>query len=367
MVPRRNGAMGSRCVWLAVAVLLAGCSNASQSQPAESPSPSEAVASASASPELSAEPSAAPSAEPAASNTPAPVAATLRGEYFVLPGNHPDVEHINVAGELMWYSSAGKHRVRLEKTVTQSLPFVFDSFYPDGRGADGGDNGFLAVHWNGCFTLPKAQSIGFNLGSDDDSWVFVDGNLVVDNGGVKPLADAPFQVAHLAAGSHVFDVFYADRHTSAAQLHLSTDFSVSPCPTAIPSPTAVPTVASAASLATQIKRTGRVVVYGIHFAFDKADIVKGSSAVLAEVAKVLRDDPALRLRIEGHTDNVGGAAYNRDLSQRRADAVKNYLVSKFAIAPDRLTTQGFGPDRPVASNTTSQGRYKNRRVELVRI
>lgn len=408
MVPRRNvcGAMGSRCVWLAVAVLLAGCSNASQSQSAESPSPPEAVASASASPELSAEPSAAPSAEPAASNPPAPVAATLRGEYFVLPGNHPDVEHdvdgsivtgllekhlgpdglpvvtkfgrtfkgasgpisdINVAGELMWYSSAGKHRVRLEKTVTQSLPFVFDSFYPDGRGADGGDNGFRAVHWNGCFTLPKAQSIGFNLGSDDDSWVFVDGNLVVDNGGVKPLADAPFQVAHLAAGSHVFDVFYADRHTSAAQLHLSTDFSVSPCPTTIPSPTAVPTVASATSLATQIKRTGRVVVYGIHFAFDKADIVKGSSAVLAEVAKVLRDDPALRLRIEGHTDNVGDAAYNRDLSQRRADAVKNYLVSKFAIAPDRLTTQGFGPDRPVASNTTSQGRYKNRRVELVRI
>jgi fibro-slime domain-containing protein len=317
-----------------------------------------------------------------------------------LPGKHPDVEHdvdgsivtglvakrlgpdglpvvtkfgrtfsgssgpitdVNAAGELMWYSTAGKHGVRSEKVVTQPLPFVFDTFFPDGRSADGGDNGYRAVHWSGCFMLPKAQSIGFNLGSDDDSWVFVDGALVDDNGGVKPLADAPFTVAHVAPGLHTFDVFYADRHTSAAQLHLSTDFPVSPCPTKAPA------VLSAVSLATQIKKTGHVAVYGIHFAFDKSDITKDSSAVLAEVAKVLRDDPSLRLRIEGHTDNTGDATYNRDLSQRRADAVKSSLVTKFAIAADRLTTQGFGPDHPVASNSTSAGRYKNRRVELVRI
>jgi fibro-slime domain-containing protein len=339
-------------------------------------------------------------------SSPALAGGSLTGAYFILPGTHPDVGHgaddkivtglvqkrlgpsglpivtafgrgfkgdsgpikdVDAAGQLMWYSTAGKNGVRREKIVEQRLPFSFDAFYPDGKSADGGSNGYLAVHWSGTFTLPKTESIGFSEGSDDDSWVFVDGRLVVDNGGVKPLADAPFTVARLAAGPHTFDVFYADRHTSGAQFHLSTAFALSPRSAAAARPPAAPPVPSAATLATAIKKTGHVAVYGIHFAFDKADITKDSSAVLAQVAKVLRGDPSLRLRIEGHTDATGDAAYNRDLSQRRADAVKAYLVRTFSIDPSRLTTQGFGPDRPVATNATSDGRFKNRRVELVRL
>jgi len=334
---------------------------------------------------------------------------SLRGEYFILPSTYPDVGHgaddaivrgliekrlgpdglpvvtahgrtyngpsgpiraVNAAGELLWFSNTGQNGIRREKVVTEKLPFVFDGFYPDGQNADGGKAGYRTVHWSGSFVLAKPQSVGFKLGSDDDSWVFVDGSLVVDNGGVKPVVDAPYTVTKLAAGSHTFDVFYADRHGAGANLHLSTAFPLvprtPPATKAAAPPPKLATVASAASMATQIKKTGHVAVYGIHFAFDRADIAPDSSAVLAEVAKVLRGDPALRIRIEGHTDDVGNANYNRDLSLRRADAVKDYLVTKFAIAPARLTTRGFGPDRPVASNATDAGRAKNRRVELAR-
>jgi len=329
----------------------------------------------------------------------------LRGDYFVLPANHPDVGHgidetivrglvekrlgpdglpvvtpfgrtyagasgpisdVNASGELMWYATSGKHGTRHVKSVVETLPFNHDAFYPPGQSGDGGGAGYLTAHWSGSFTLPRAQSIGFNLGSDDDSWVFVDGTLVVDNGGVKPLADAPFTVARLAAGTHRFDVFYADRHGVGAKLHLSTGFTVAP-PRAPQVARIAPAVPTAAKLRAAIAATGHVAVYGIHFAFDSADITSDSSAVLAEVAKVLRDDHVLRLRIEGHTDSAGDAAYNRDLSLRRADAVKAYLERHFGIAGGRLTTQGFGPDRPVATNATSEGRFKNRRVELVRL
>ena len=67
--------------------------------------------------------------------------------------------------------------------------------------------------------------------------------------------------------------------------------------------------------------------------------------------------------LEGHTDNVGGMAYNQDLSQRRADAVKNYLVEKFGIDSNRIKTVGYGETKPIASNDTEAGRYQNRRVQ----
>ena len=68
--------------------------------------------------------------------------------------------------------------------------------------------------------------------------------------------------------------------------------------------------------------------------------------------------------VEGHTDSQGSASSNQDLSQRRAEAVRDYLVSR-GIAGDRLTAQGFGPSRPIADNGTAEGRANNRRVEIV--
>jgi outer membrane protein OmpA-like peptidoglycan-associated protein len=80
----------------------------------------------------------------------------------------------------------------------------------------------------------------------------------------------------------------------------------------------------------------------------------------------VKQQPTLRLEIQGHTDNVGAPERNRRLSEARAAAVKQYLVSNFGIAADRLTTSGLGDTKPVADNATEQGKAQNRRVELIR-
>ncbi len=81
---------------------------------------------------------------------------------------------------------------------------------------------------------------------------------------------------------------------------------------------------------------------------------------------ILKSRPDLRLAIEGHTDNQGDDAHNQDLSNRRAQAVKAYLVDMHEVDAGRLQTAGFGEGQPVADNSSPEGRAQNRRVELVR-
>jgi outer membrane protein OmpA-like peptidoglycan-associated protein len=116
----------------------------------------------------------------------------------------------------------------------------------------------------------------------------------------------------------------------------------------------------------QLATVGRVELHNILFDTGSAQIRPESNAVLAEIANVLGRNPSWKLSIEGHTDNVGGAAYNLDLSQRRAASVKLALVRDFHIDAGRLTTTGYGLTRPKASNASPEGRQQNRRVELVR-
>jgi OOP family OmpA-OmpF porin len=106
-----------------------------------------------------------------------------------------------------------------------------------------------------------------------------------------------------------------------------------------------------------------VVLEGTHFAFDSSTLTPAATAALAPTVESLEKDPSLRVRIEGHTDNVGTAAYNQALSQRRAEAVKRYLTSR-GIASSRMDTVGLGFTQPVADNATAEGRAKNRRVEV---
>jgi outer membrane protein OmpA-like peptidoglycan-associated protein len=116
----------------------------------------------------------------------------------------------------------------------------------------------------------------------------------------------------------------------------------------------------------ELKQTGQAEVYGIYFDFASDKIKPESEPVLREIADALNHNPAWKLRVEGHTDNIGGDEYNLDLSQRRAEAVKLALVTRYHISADRLTPQGFGATRPKEPNDTLAGRARNRRVELVR-
>ena len=100
------------------------------------------------------------------------------------------------------------------------------------------------------------------------------------------------------------------------------------------------------------------------FAFDSDALGAGAPAALDQVVTRMADSPALRLAIEGHTDDIGEADYNLALSDRRAQAVRTYLIGR-GIASDRVGARGFGEARPLSPNDSDEGRRKNRRVELV--
>lgn len=101
------------------------------------------------------------------------------------------------------------------------------------------------------------------------------------------------------------------------------------------------------------------------FASAKSDLLPAAQVKLNDVANALiKEDPLSKIVVEGHTDSQGAAQYNQDLSQRRAQAVRDYLVSR-GIAGDRVTSQGFGPSRSIAENNSAEGRANNRRVEIV--
>jgi OOP family OmpA-OmpF porin len=103
----------------------------------------------------------------------------------------------------------------------------------------------------------------------------------------------------------------------------------------------------------------------IHFEYNKDKIRPESFPVLDAVVEVLNKNPDIKLEVQGHTDNRGGAAYNKNLSNRRAASVKNYLVNH-GVTPARLTSLGYGFDRPIVDNSTEQNRALNRRVQFIR-
>jgi OOP family OmpA-OmpF porin len=105
------------------------------------------------------------------------------------------------------------------------------------------------------------------------------------------------------------------------------------------------------------------VIQGINFKTGSAEVTKDSHAVLDKAVDVLTDYPDVKLEISGHTDNVGKAEFNMELSRKRAESVKAYLVGK-GIQADRLTAVGLGMDKPIDSNATMAGRANNRRTEF---
>jgi OOP family OmpA-OmpF porin len=107
----------------------------------------------------------------------------------------------------------------------------------------------------------------------------------------------------------------------------------------------------------------RIVLRGVNFDFDKADIRPDAQVTLDSAAEVLNENPSARVEVAGHTDSVGTDEYNQDLSERRARAVVDYLAGK-GVSADRLSPAGYGESRPVADNGTADGRAQNRRVEL---
>ncbi len=191
---------------------------------------------------------------------------SLTASFYTLAPNHPDVEHgidggtvtglvnptlsagglptvsafgasysgpsgpitdVNGAGELQWWTPHGGI-VSFVTSNTVTLPYD-QHLFPNGS-SDGPGVGYTSARLDGTFSLPSAGSITLNLGSDDDAWVFVDGKLVDDNGGVHADIVVPTVTSSLTAGTHTLSVFYADRHTVQSQLTFSADVNFAPVP-----------------------------------------------------------------------------------------------------------------------------------------
>jgi OOP family OmpA-OmpF porin len=109
-----------------------------------------------------------------------------------------------------------------------------------------------------------------------------------------------------------------------------------------------------------------VTLHGPQFDFDKATLKPDGKRMVDEAVRLMVEQPSLQVTVEGHTDAVGSEGYNQRLSERRARAVRDYMVAE-GIAADRITTKGWGKSKPVATNDTAEGRAENRRVEIIAV
>lgn len=139
--------------------------------------------------------------------------------------------------ELQWWSPDGTNIVA-DGTGTITGPLNFTNFFATGE--TGNSTWFRTAIFRGAVTLSSPGSLGFTLGADDDAWLFIDGKLVGDNGGVKALAYTTYTTASLDPGTHDLALFFADRHTVQSELVFRPDFSV----TATPEPASLALVAT---------------------------------------------------------------------------------------------------------------------------
>jgi OmpA-OmpF porin, OOP family len=136
-----------------------------------------------------------------------------------------------------------------------------------------------------------------------------------------------------------------------------------PAPAPAPTPAPAPAPAPAPTPSVELNADGGWVCTGLNFDFNKSDIKPEYISCLNDTVNYLESNPTLTVEVQGHTDQIGSQKYNQKLSEQRADAVMNYLVSK-GIAKERLSVKGYGFSVPVDTNSTEEGRAKNRRVQF---
>ena len=200
----------------------------------------------------------------------------------------------------------------------------------------------------------------------------VNGHLIADNG--QPVAGVTVQLSGPRSISIVTDPnggfvrqdlppgTYTARVEADAYFIATSSFDIGARGTATPT---VTVVARPRRSLVQLRDRELVIRRQVNFATDSADILPDSAGLLAEVADVLMRHPELAaVEIQGHTDNRGGAEHNLDLSQRRADAVREWL-SSHGVSASRLTAQGYGDTRPIGPNITAGGRARNRRSQFI--
>jgi OOP family OmpA-OmpF porin len=216
-------------------------------------------------------------------------------------------------------------------------------------------------------------SYGFDPGGDDPNLVVVsalDGQTALGEAKVKVDWSKPVMLALWFQDNRLRAYVNRERAIDVNQLELK------PWKTPIidynfahaEEPVSLGTVRIAEStpdISQVLLSSGKYVSHAIQFDVNSAELRPESQNILKQIAEALQKNPALRLRVEGHTDSTGDAAKNLELSKLRAQSVQKALAA-MGIADGRLTAEGYGQTKPIASNDTNQGRAENRRVEFIR-
>jgi OOP family OmpA-OmpF porin len=205
-----------------------------------------------------------------------------------------------------------------------------------------------------CAAIGAGAGVGVQEARRGCSTVTVEGQRVQTCDSLSDPDDTTFWVWGALIGAAAGAVFFG----LLGHVFLDPAAPVEYVPPPIPPPTPEPTPL----VAPPVKQ--RIVLRGVNFDFNSSDIRPASRPVLDQAADLLRENPSVDVRVEGHTDSIGSEEYNQALSVRRAEAVYRYLVNR-GVDPERFTVEGFGESRPIATNDTEAGRAQNRRVELI--
>jgi outer membrane protein OmpA-like peptidoglycan-associated protein len=276
---------------------------------------------------------------------------SMEGKIYYLPTNArglPDFASLPSHGSIF----TDKWDIT-ERAFSSGFPGVTDRFE------------WFALDYRGAIYVPVAGRYAFRLNSDDGSKLYLDDSVVVDNDGVHGMI-AHSGTVKLAQGAHAFRLsyfqgpayeigleFYVTPPAGKEKIFELQDFNKS-------------VVANRRLLGVTESDKEILVRLGAAVLFEtgKYDLKSQALASLQGLAVLLRGYPGYPIVIEGHTDNVGIAAANETLSERRASSVKDWLVSHAQIAAACISTKGYGSTQPVATNATATGRQKNRRVEI---
>jgi outer membrane protein OmpA-like peptidoglycan-associated protein len=217
---------------------------------------------------------------------------------------------------------------------------------------------WFAIDYRGSFAVPAAGSYRFRLTSDDGSKLIIDGRQVIDNDGIHGPSDMEDSV-QLAEGVHAIEVQYFQGPRAEVALVLEM---------AVPGGEYEPLDFArygAARFRQQGKRLEAELGGSVLFDTNSAELKPQAVVALEELKGAMIDpNPAGRITVEGHTDNVGGDADNQRLSEARAQSVMRWLT-QHGVPASRLTAQGFGKTRPAYANDTPANRAKNRRIQII--
>jgi outer membrane protein OmpA-like peptidoglycan-associated protein len=281
---------------------------------------------------------------------------SMEGRIFLLPAK-PDNPYTVTLKDFDAVASAGSIFADKwdipSRSFTQGFPGVTDRFE------------WFSLTYHGSIYIPATGRYTFRLSSDDGSQLFLDDALVIDNDGVHSMRDKSASVV-LPQGNHGFRLRYFQGPAAELGLQLFVKvpggkekiFALQDFDQAV--------LDNRRELHVTEDAHAIHIRFGAEVLFDsgKSELRPEAANALKQLAQILVSEPRLPVSIEGHTDNEGNPQLNQSLSEQRATAVKQWLVSAGKVPGACIATKGFGTTKPVAPNTSEAGRQKNRRVEI---